>query len=90
MSVSVALKIHVPMGWQPKSPGTFFRSLSDNWSFWLQYHQESYSNLGWLKHGIPAGWRNQICIRDWMKVPSEIPFRIQKRPRPRPLFSACP
>lgn len=50
MSVWAALKIQQPMGWQPKSPGTFFISLSNNWSFWLQYDQEWYSNLVWMKN----------------------------------------
>lgn len=58
MSVLIALKTQVPMGWQPQLPGTSFRSLSDNWSVWLQYDQEGYSNLVWLKHGSTAGWRN--------------------------------
>lgn len=78
MSVSVALKSQVPMGRQPKSPGMFFRSLGDKWSFWLPYDQGGYSNLGWIEHGSTAGWRNQISYRQDLKAPSQSHFRIMQ------------
>lgn len=89
MSVLVPLKIQVPTGWQTVARNVFFRSLCDKWSFRLQYDQKGYSNLGWLKHGSAAGWRNQISYTDWMRSPRQSLFRIRKKTRPWPLFPGC-
>lgn len=58
MNVSKALKIQVPMGWQPKLPGIYFTYIWDDWSFWLKYDKESYSYLS--KAWDIIRWKNQI------------------------------
>lgn len=58
MSISKTLEIQVPMGRQPKFPGIFFTYFRDDWSFWLRYDNQSYSNLS--KAWNTIRWRNQI------------------------------